>query len=93
MSGERALVRFDAVLAPLERFVEAAQGYAADARASSTRNAYLSDFALFEAWCAGQGLPSAPTTPAAVAVHLATRGRKSSTIDRALAGMAWAPPH
>jgi site-specific recombinase XerD len=93
MSRDRALVRSDSVLAPLEQLVEAARGYAADARASSTRKAYLSDFASFEAWCASQGLPSAPTTPAAVAVYLASlaeRGRKSSTIERALAGIAWA---
>src|ERR1700761_7371225 len=92
MSGGRALVRFDAALAPLEHVVEAARAYAQDSRASSTRKAYLSDFASFEAWCAGQGLASAPTTPAAVAVYLASlaeRGRKASTIERALAGIAW----
>lgn len=93
MSQDRALVRSDTALAPLEELVETARAYAADSRASSTRRAYLSDFALFEAWCAAQGLPSSPTTPAAVAVYLASlaeRGRKPSTIERALAGIAWA---
>ena len=93
MSRDRALVRSEAVLATLEQLVEAARGYAADARASSTRKAYLSDFTSFEAWCAGPGLPSAPTTPEVVAVYLASlaeRGRKASTIERALAGIAWA---
>jgi hypothetical protein len=51
------------------------------------------DFASFEAWCNRQGLPSSPATPAAVAVYLAAladAGRKASTIERALAGIAWA---
>jgi integrase len=93
MSRDRALVRPEAALSPLEQLVETARGYAQDSRASSTRKAYLSDFASFEAWCVGQGLSSAPTTPAAVAVYLASlaeRGRKASTIERALAGIAWA---
>jgi site-specific recombinase XerD len=93
MSRDRSLVRSDPDLAPLEQLVEAARGYAVDCRASSTRKAYLSDFASFEAWCARQGLPSTPATPAAVAVYLASladRGRKASTIERALAGIAWA---
>jgi site-specific recombinase XerD len=70
---------------------ERAKAYTVDARASSTRRAYLSDFNAFEAWCSKQGLPSAP--PAAVAVYLAAladAGRKASTIERALAGIAWA---
>ena len=93
MSRARALIRSDADLAPLEQLVEAARGYAVDSRANSTRKAYLGDFASLEAWCLRQGLPPAPTTPAAVAVYLASladRGRKASTIERALAGIAWA---
>jgi site-specific recombinase XerD len=89
--------RTDLILAtsaqPLAELVERAQAYTVDARASSTRRAYLSDFSTFEAWCARQGLPSAPTTAAAVAVYLASLadfGRKASTIERALAGIAWA---
>jgi site-specific recombinase XerD len=72
---------------PLAELVDRAREYAVDSRASSTRRAYLSDFASFEAWCALQGLPSAPTTPAAVAVYLASladAGRKATTIERAL---------
>jgi site-specific recombinase XerD len=89
--------RTDLVLAtpaqPLAQLVERAQAYTVDARASSTRKAYLTDFASFEAWCTRQGLPSSPATPAAVAVYLAAladAGRKASTIERALAGIAWA---
>ena len=93
MPRETALIRPDVALAPLEQLVEAAREYAADSRAKSTRKAYLSDFTLFEIWCARQGLSSAPTTPTTVAVYLASladRGRKASTIERALAGIAWA---
>jgi hypothetical protein len=78
---------------PLAQLVERAQAYTVDARASSTRKAYLTDFASFEAWCTRQSLPSSPATPAAVAVYLAAladAGRKASTIERALAGIAWA---
>lgn len=78
---------------PLAKLVDRARQYAADSRAGSTQKAYLSDFASFEAWCARQGVPSAPTTPATVAVYLAAladAGRKASTIERALAGIAWA---
>ncbi|MGD0676229.1 MAG: 2-phospho-L-lactate transferase CofD family protein [Polyangiaceae bacterium] len=52
MSRDRALVRYDTDLASLDQLVEAARGYAVDSRASSTRKAYLGDFASFEAWCA-----------------------------------------
>jgi site-specific recombinase XerD len=78
---------------PLAQLVERAQAYTVDARASSTRKAYLTDFASFEAWCTRQTLPSSPATPAVVAVYLAAladAGRKASTIERALAGIAWA---
>ena len=80
---------------PLATLVDRARAYVTDSRASSTRKAYLSDFASFEAYRARQGVPSAPTTPATVAVYLAglaDAGRKASTIERALAGIAWAQP-
>jgi site-specific recombinase XerD len=78
---------------PLAELVDRARAYAADSRANSTKKAYLSDFASFEGWCAWHEVPSAPTTPATVAVYLAAladAGRKASTIERALAGIAWA---
>lgn len=77
----------------LASLVERAKEYAADARASSTRKAYEADFRSFEQWCAVQGLPSMPASPAAVAVyltHLADRGRKVATIERALTGIVHA---
>src|ERR1700722_18128469 len=83
----------DAPSQSLAQLVERARTYAVDGRADATKRAYVSDFASFEVWCAEQGLPNAPTTPAAVAVYLASladAGRKASTIERALAGIAWA---
>jgi len=57
-------------LQPLEQLVERAYAYTVDARASSTRTAYLTDIASFEAWCTRQGLPSSLATPAAVTVFV-----------------------
>ncbi len=77
----------------LAQLVERAQHYAVDCRAASTRRAYLTDFATFEAWCAQHGLVAMPTTPATVAVYLsalADLGRRPTTIERALTGIAHA---
>jgi site-specific recombinase XerD len=77
----------------LASLVERAKEYAADARASSTRRAYLADFRVFEAWCAAQGLTSMPAPPSVVAVyltHLADSGRKVATLERALTGIVHA---
>jgi site-specific recombinase XerD len=82
------------LVAPLEHLVERARAYATDSRASTTQRAYVADFKTFETWCAAHGgLPSAPTTPQTVAVYLAAladAGKKATTIQRALAGIAWA---
>ena len=81
-----------AKVASLEDLVASANAYAADVRASATRRAYLTDFRSFEAWCAGRGLASLPATPATVAVYLAAladEGKRPSTIQRALAGIAY----
>src|SRR5438105_6722887 len=80
-----------APLATLEHLVARANEYAADARASSTRKAYRGDFEAFEAWCAARALVALPAAPATVAVYLAAlaeQGRRPSTIERALAGIA-----
>jgi site-specific recombinase XerD len=77
----------------LEHLVERAEAYAADSRSSSTQRAYANDFKAFEVWCAKHGLSSTPATPATVAVYLsalADKGRKATSIERALAGIAWA---
>ncbi len=82
-----------ALATPLEDLVERANVYAADARASSTRRAYLTDFRAFEAWCARQCLTPLPATPGTVSVYLSTladAGKRASTIERALTGIAHA---
>lgn len=93
---DRALV----VAAPLPRelghlapLVERAEAYAACATAASTREAYAADWRSFAAWCTHAGLACLPAPPAVVAAyvaHLADQGRKVSTIERALAGIAFA---
>src|SRR5580704_4252189 len=75
----------------LVELVALANDYAADVRSSATRRAYLTDFRSFEAWCQGRGLVSLPAEPATVAVYLAAlaqSGKRPSTIQRALAGIA-----
>jgi site-specific recombinase XerD len=80
-------------LAHLEELVASAAGYAADAKSSATRRAYATDFRAFETWCEGHGARSLPATPSTVAVYLAAladAGKRPSTIERALAGIAHA---
>jgi site-specific recombinase XerD len=75
----------------LEELVALANDYAADVHAKATRRAYLSDFRAFEAWCGRRGLSALPATAGTVAVYLAALandGKRPSTIQRALAGIA-----
>jgi integrase len=79
--------------APLEQLVERARGYAADSRAPATRRAYLHDWDGFVAWCTPLGLAPLPAAPATVAVYLsalADAGRRPTSIERALSGIAHA---
>ncbi len=81
------------VARPFEELVDRARGYAADGRARSTRKAYLTDFATFEAWCTQHARVPMAASPVDVAVYLtalADQGRKPSTIERALTGIAHA---
>jgi site-specific recombinase XerD len=79
--------------AMLQREAEAAIAFAEQQHASSTRRAYRSDLAQFEAWCAPRGLVAIPASPATVATFIgaqATAGAKSSTITRRLAAIRYA---
>lgn len=74
----------------LNEKIERAAAYAKSARASSTRRAYDSDWAIFTAWCAAHGLASLPATPDVVAVFAsdqATAGLNPSTINRRVAAI------
>jgi integrase len=78
--------------ADLAAVVESARRYASKNVAEATKRAYASDWKAFEAWCRTKGLASLPSPPAVIAVYLAAladQGRKVSTIERALAGIAW----
>jgi integrase len=66
---------------------DAAKQFAHATIAASTRSAYKSDWAHFEAWCASSGLaplPAVPDTVAAYLADLADSGFKLSTIKRRL---------
>jgi len=81
------------VLAELEPLVERAREYAAASLAANTRGAYAADWKTFSQWCAQKGLASLPAPPAVVSTylaHLADAGRRVSTIERALSGIAHA---
>jgi hypothetical protein len=61
-------------------------------KATATKRAYGSDFAIFRAWCADQGLSALPADPAAVAAFIAAeagRGVKCSTLGRRIAGIRY----
>lgn len=80
-----------APLARLEDLAEVAMGFVDASKADATRRAYKRDAATFVAWAQAQGLEVAPATPATVGLylaHLAEAGRKVTTIERALAGIA-----
>jgi site-specific recombinase XerD len=60
--------------------------YMLAARSKRTHAAYAGDWRLFERWCAEHGvraLPSSTATLVRYLVHLASSGRKASTIRRA----------
>lgn len=70
--------------------IERAAAYAKAARASSTRRAYDSDWAIFTAWCTAHGLTFLPASPEIVAVFAsdqATAGLNPSTIHRRVAAI------
>lgn len=72
--------------------IEAARGYVQQQRSVATRRAYASDWATFEAWCAERGAQPLAATVELAAIYLAAlaaRGRRPSSIERALAGIAW----
>ena len=80
-------------LALLTDDVAAARRFADAAKATSTRRAYVSDVAIFSAWCRSRGLEAMPATPGAVAAFLSAEaegGAKASTLGRRCAAIRWA---
>jgi site-specific recombinase XerD len=73
--------------------IEQAMAFAEMEKSPGTRRAYRSDFNIFVAWCDERGLESMPATPGTVArflSHQATNSKKSSTIGRRAAAIAYA---
>jgi integrase len=71
--------------------VEAAERYAAHARAPNTRKAYLSDLRIFTAWCSEHRVAPLPAAPDTIALYLTDRARqgaKVSTISRTLVAIS-----
>ena len=68
-----------------EAEVDATMAYAQAEKATSTREAYASDWRDFAAWCAQRGATALPAHVGIVAAYLsslASDGRKASTIGR-----------
>jgi integrase len=71
--------------------IDATMAYAEAEKAASTREAYAADWKDFAIWCharAATPLPARPGIVAAYLAHLATTGRKASTIGRRAASIA-----
>ena len=64
-------VASSAVPALLAPDLDKAADLARQEKAKATRRAYRSDFAVFEAWCAGRGVIALPATAESVAAFLA----------------------
>jgi hypothetical protein len=82
----------DLLPAILDEKIERAAAYAKAARASSTRRAYDSDWAIFTARCAAHGLPQLPASPEIVSVFAsdqATAGLNPSSINRRVAAIGY----
>ena len=76
-----------------ESDVTSARRYADEAKASSTRRAYRSDFAIFSAWCATRRLDALPAAPAAIGAFLSAEadgGTKVATLERRRAAIRFA---
>jgi integrase len=77
---------------PLYETAQAAHQYMKEAKASSTRRAYASDWRHFARWCDSNGLASLPAAPSTVALYLTSlakpgedeKPRKAATITRRL---------
>jgi site-specific recombinase XerD len=72
--------------------VEAAAFYATAEKATATRRAYKTDFAIFQTWCADRGANALPAEPATVATFLAWEASRSrpNTIGRRVAAIRYA---
>jgi site-specific recombinase XerD len=82
----------DSLPVTLRVALEGAADLARAEKSAATKRAYGSDFAIFRAWCAEQGLCALPAAPAAVAAFIAaetSRGIKCATLGRRIAGIRY----
>jgi site-specific recombinase XerD len=73
--------------------LDLAASYARQDKAESTRKAYRTDFAAFQAYCDARCVPSLPASPESVAgflAHEADAGLSASTISRRCAAIRYA---
>ena len=56
--------------ASLEELIQKAKTFVAAAKAPSTLKAYRNDWRDFESWCRGHQLPSLPSTPETITLHI-----------------------
>ncbi len=100
MSTQFALFPFPALADPIQILptlpiddLDLAAAYAKQDKAASTRAAYRSDFAAFQAYCDARCVPSLPASPETVAsflAHQADSGLSASTISRRCAAIRYA---
>jgi integrase len=77
---------------PLAPYLAEAERYVRHAKAANTVKAYRSDWARFEGFCRGRGVPSLPAVPVTVAAYAAEAARalKANTIERHLTAISQA---
>lgn len=81
----------------LDRLVEAAQGYAAQATSENTNAAYKADWADFVGWCHSKGAEPVPPDPQLIGLYITDLAAPVSgapalsvaTIERRLSGLGW----
>lgn len=82
-----------AALANAEQLTESVRGYAKNILAPRSREAYASQWKLFEAWAEETGLTSLPAAESTVMAYLAARadqGIRPSGLNQALSAIGWA---
>ena len=81
----------------LDRLVDTARAYAAQATAENTSLAYKKDWAHFNSWCRRRGASPLPPSPELIGLYIADcaapQGKAPalavSTIERRLSGLGW----
>ncbi len=84
--------------AALDRLADTARDYARAAVADNTLKAYKADWTHYTRWCRMRGAPALPPSPELIGLYLAdlaaptgpTPALSVSSIERRLAGLAWA---